>query len=55
MEIIKVHFSSDTRSQVAALVKTYGTKNAELSLIHAGFHPSYVKALIKSILRKEGW
>lgn len=48
-------FTPEFRAKVAGVIKIYGHKFVEAELLKDGLHPSFVKGLIKSIMRKEGW
>ena len=52
--VIFVDFSSEFRHQVFTSIKYYGIKRTESALLES-CHPSFAKAIIRSIIRKEGW
>lgn len=55
MNLIEANFTSAFRSQIAQMIKQYGVQRIELAMLNDGHHVSFVKALVKSIIKKEGW
>ena len=54
--IITVNFTEEFRKEIFLLIKHRGgPKYTEKILIDAGFHPSFIKGLIRNIMRKDGW
>lgn len=53
--VIPADFSNEFRSNVFTNIKYYGVKRTETAYLEAGYHPSFVKAIIRSIMRYEGW
>ncbi len=52
--VIFADFSPEFRHQVFTNVKYYGIKRTEAALLET-CHPSFAKAIIRSIIRKDGW
>lgn len=52
--VIPACFSPEFRSDIAAYIKRFGHRAAEKQLSGQA-HPAFVRALIRSIIRKEGW
>lgn len=55
MNIIPAAFDPTFRAQVAQQIRYYGIERVEKMLLASEFHPSFAKAIIRSIIRKEGW
>lgn len=53
--LIQAYFTQAFRLEVYKFIKQFGAVSIEKKMITDGFHPSFVKALIKSIMGKEGW
>jgi hypothetical protein len=54
-DLIHVDFSPDFRTRACIFVKYLGVSRATDRIISFGYHPSFVRALIRSIMGKEGW
>lgn len=54
-KIIRANFSQTYRKTIAQHIKKSGLLHTEEAMIAVGTDPSFVKAICKSILRKEGW
>lgn len=52
MEVIEIHNHPFIRATIKNIIQRQGVKSAELIMLADGFHPSFVKAFIKSILKK---
>ncbi|MGZ3742725.1 MAG: hypothetical protein ACXVB1_00210 [Pseudobdellovibrionaceae bacterium] len=55
MNVIHAFFNPEFKKQVYIEIKYRGVKRAEINLIAQGFHPSFVRALIRNITRTMGW
>ncbi len=55
MNVIHVDFTPSFRSLVAKHIKHYGVSRANQALLGEGCHQSFVTALIRSIMGREGW
>lgn len=55
MNVIPADFSPSYQDEIYLFIKHNGVKNAQAALIGAGFHPSFVKAIVKKIMRTRGW
>ena len=53
--IIQADLTSLFRETVANHLKRFGVKRTESALLSQGVHISFVRALIKSIMGREGW
>lgn len=53
--VIVVNLYPDFRRGVVQELKTKGKIRTEQALIESEIHPAFSKALIKSIMSKEGW
>lgn len=55
-EVIYANFSPEFRAEVVNQIKRHGGPNYNLKkMIEAGFSPSFAKAIVRSIIRREGW
>lgn len=55
-EVICASFSPKFRSELVNQIKSQGGPNYNLKkMIEAGFHPSFAKAIVRSIIKREGW
>jgi len=55
MNVIPACFEPKLKLEVYTSIKFLGIKRAEKELLSSGFHPSFVKALIRNITRTMGW
>jgi len=54
--VIEANFYPEFRREVYMLIKSFGgPKKTEAGMIADGFHPSFAKAIVRSISRREGW
>lgn len=54
MNVINVNFTKEFRVMVSKCIKEKGLFWAE-EIMKKNNHPSFVKVIIKDILKKEGW
>lgn len=52
---ITAFFDPSLKEDVRLAIKKYGVTTVTKDLIRQGFHESYVKALIRHLIRKYGW
>jgi hypothetical protein len=55
VNLVVCDFAPDFRSMMVGNIKRYGIKKVEAEYLEYGFDPRFVRAMIKSIMRKEGW
>lgn len=56
MSLIPCEFGTDFRADVVFRIKRLGGPHRTLNgMLEAGFHPSFARALVRSIMRREGW
>lgn len=55
MNVIHAVFSPAFRMYLAGLIKQFGAPKVKALMITDGYHPAFVEAICKSILRREGW
>lgn len=55
MNPIQAYFNLGFRIQVVGNIKSFGIGKTEQWMLDGGFHPAFVKAIIKNVIRKEGW
>lgn len=55
MSLIQVNFTKTYEDEIFGFIKFNGVKKTESALIHSGFHPSFVRAMLKKIMRTRGW
>ena len=56
MNLIPADFSPEFRADVVFRIKRLGGPHRTLEgMLEAGFHPSFARALVRSIMRREGW
>ena len=53
--VIAAVFSPRFRADVYQMIRACGVNRAKEQMINDGFHPSFVNAIVKSIIGKEGW
>lgn len=53
--IIHADFTPSFREIVAKHIKYHGVKRAYDSLVSTNVHPAFARAIVRSIIRKEGW
>lgn len=53
--MIQVDLTPQFRHVVATEIRYYGVKRLTEKLIGLGYHSSFVNALVRSIMGKEGW
>lgn len=54
--VIFADFSPEFRAKVVHMIKRQGGPNYNVKvLIELGYHPSFARAIVRSITRKEGW
>lgn len=55
MTVVYAMFDLEFRAKVVYLIKTGGHIQTTNELVDGGWSPVFAKALVKNILRKEGW
>jgi hypothetical protein len=55
MNVIAAEFHPDFFEHLFRSIKYYGVKRTEKAYLDANFHPSFVTAAIRRILRKGDW
>jgi hypothetical protein len=53
--VIVAHFGEEMYQTVFNMLKMAGRAKTEQIMLESGNHPSYVKAVIKKIMRERGW
>lgn len=53
--VIDAEFTPEYRATIVTLIKKNGIKWMEDAFAASGVHQSFARAIIKSIVRKEGW
>lgn len=54
--VIQAYFDPEFRRRIFLQIKHHGgPQYNEKKMIEAGYHPSFARALIRSITRNEGW
>lgn len=55
MSVIYADFKPETRRELVNHIRHYGVKYTIAFLLSSGVNPSFAKAIVRSICRKEGW
>lgn len=54
--VIYANFSPEFRSELVGMIKHKGGPQFNQQvLMNIGWHPSFAKAIVRSIMRREGW
>lgn len=55
MNVIPACFDPKFKLDVFTSIKYHGIKRTEKEMLAGGFHPSFVRALIRNVTRTMGW
>lgn len=53
--VIPADFSPDMFMDVVMTVKQYGFEHTKKTMLKAEYHPSFVNAILKKVLKRNAW